>query len=92
MVHDIRLPEPDAELQAFLVGRGRAHFPQAADAVLEKAAAMTVKDRKEAAGRRLRPLPGQAEFIDLVRAVLAAKPESGTPEQLMDRLAPSFFA
>lgn len=91
VVHDIHLPEDDTELQSFLVGRGRAHFPEAPPAVLEKAAEMTVKDRNAAAARRLTPLPGQAEFIDLIRAVLGKAKDADAAIDAMERLAPYFL-
>ena len=58
------------DLAGYLVSRGQAHFQDRVDPqVLSKAAELTVKDRKRAEELQLSPLPGQAEFIDLVTAV-----------------------
>ena len=71
IVLTLRLPENDTELEAYLLERGRAHFKVSAvgEEVLTKAARLLIADRKTAQERRSRPLPGQAEFIDLIRAV-----------------------
>jgi MoxR-like ATPase len=73
----LTLPEGDADLKGHLVARGKAHFPQADSVVLAEAASQLIRDRHAAEERQWRPLPGQAEYLDLVRAVLhlAAKPE-----------------
>ena len=72
----LTLPDGDAALQDHLVARGKAHFPRADSEVLAEAARQLVRDRHAAEERQWRPLPGQAEYLDLVRAVLnlAAKP------------------
>jgi MoxR-like ATPase len=86
-------PEDDAPaLIAYLVERGRAHFttfganrsPDAKDP-LEEAARLVVKDRADARRNGWRPLPGQAEFIDLLRAVFDLA--SGDPARAVDLLA-----
>ena len=68
VVHDIILPEGD-DLEALLRERGHLHFPEADADVVASAAKMTVEDRNRAKTANLFPLPGQAEFIDLLRAV-----------------------
>lgn len=70
VVHDMRLPSDAGALEAFLAERGRVHFPDAGETLLKKAAEQTVIDRIECGKRRLRPLPGQAEYLDLLRAVI----------------------
>jgi hypothetical protein len=42
--------------------------------VLNEAARQLVKDRKDIAERQLRPLPGQAEYLDLIRGVVGLAP------------------
>jgi len=72
----LTLPESDKDLQAHLVLRGKAHFDAADPEVLAEAARQLITDRHAAEARQWRPLPGQAEYLDLVRAVLhlAAEP------------------
>ena len=55
-------------LARWLVERGGAHFPKVSSKVREKAAELLVGDRAEAKQRGLCP-PGQAEYLDLLRAV-----------------------
>ena len=80
VVLHLRLPGDDNDLQneelrEFLVRRGQAHFPQADKAMLTLAATDLLKDRHAAFKAGIRPLPGQAEYLDLVRAVLATAPQ-----------------
>jgi MoxR-like ATPase len=66
----LSLPEGDEALEKHLVARGQAHFPRANPAVLCEAAKQLIGDRHAAEQQHWRPLPGQAEYLDLVRAVL----------------------
>ncbi|WP_295443937.1 MoxR family ATPase [uncultured Thiodictyon sp.] len=66
----LALPADGSALEDHLVGRGQAHFPAADGAVLRLAAQQLVQDRQAAERAHWRPLPGQAEYLDLVRAVL----------------------
>jgi MoxR-like ATPase len=68
LVWELELPE-DNKLEAFLVERGEVHFRKVCSVeILGEIARRLVKERGEARkyGRRL---PGQAEYLDLVRAV-----------------------
>lgn len=73
-VHELRLPEGE-DLIAYLVLRGKAHFPKTGAAVLEKAARLIARDRSER--RADKEQPGQAEYLDLIRAVV--EDDSGLP-------------
>jgi MoxR-like ATPase len=71
LVLPLALPRSAEALIAYLKQRGRAHFGDATtEAVLHEAARQLVQDRKFAEQQQLRPLPGQAEYLDLVRAVV----------------------
>lgn len=70
LVLTLKLPNDDADLKALLVRRGAAHFPNADPKVLAKAADLLAGDRRVANEAHIRPLPGQAEYLDLLRAVL----------------------
>jgi MoxR-like ATPase len=89
LVLHLKLPPGDQPLVDFLVARAKVHFPHAAQAkeavqVFEEAARLLVKDRREAVDKHLAPLPGQAEHLDLIRAVLELEP--GAPENQLKRL------
>ena len=85
LVLNLRLPEAQDELIKHLLRRGRAHFPDASRTILVEAAKLLVADRTKAEEEHWLPLPGQAEYLDLIRAVLELEP--GRPraqKQLLD--------
>lgn len=89
LVLQLDLPKSRPDLIAHLVTRGTAHFRQADPDLLAAAAEMLVDDRDRARAADERPLPGQAEFIDLVRAVLELAPEGVEAQRAMlDRIRP----
>jgi MoxR-like ATPase len=69
----LRLAMPSKEE---LISRGCAHFPQAGQEVLRQAAELLFKDRESAIKAQIRPWPGQAEYLDMLRAVLALEPKN----------------
>ena len=63
------------------MGRAQVHFPGAAKGeksveLFQRAAELLVNDRRAAIDRHVSPLPGQAEYLDLIRAVLDLEPDS----------------
>jgi MoxR-like ATPase len=69
VVLPLSLPEDDGELIDFLCKRGEVHFPgHCTEKVRRKAGELLLKDRKAAIDQGL-PRPGQAEYLDLLRAV-----------------------
>jgi MoxR-like ATPase len=77
LVRELKLPTGDG-LIAYLVERGRAHFRAADGRVLEHAARMLAEDRKGDGPER----PGQAEYLDLLRAVIEDDPTQPPEDQL----------
>lgn len=73
----LELPSKDAELTDLLRKRGRAHVPAEtlSDEALAKAIEMLIKDRKKVRDERGKCPPGQAEFLDLIRAVAKLAPK-----------------
>lgn len=71
----LQLPEKREDLVDLLIDRARAHFPTADVNVLSKAAELLADDREVARAEQRPPLPGQAEYLDLVRAVLSMAPD-----------------
>ena len=69
LVLQLSLPEEDDKLTELLVKRGEIHFGRSCSIkVRQKAAELLLKDRKAAHSLGL-PLPGQAEYLDLLRAL-----------------------
>lgn len=97
LVLHLHLPAEREDLIGHLVVRARAHFPRdrfpgADDALLRRAAELVVGDREIAEREHWLPLPGQAEYLDLVRAVLGQAadeylPAKRDPGTLLDEVA-----
>jgi MoxR-like ATPase len=81
LVLRMELPRDDEELSAHLLQRGWAHFPDAEEGLLVRAAKMLIRDRRRAEDEGFFPLPGQAEYFDLLRAVRRLEPND-KPAQL----------
>jgi MoxR-like ATPase len=76
----LAFPEGDAAQQDFLVRRAEQnarHFPALDSSVFREAAAMLVEDRQQAKGRNFYPLPGQAEYFDMLRGVQRLSTQTG---------------
>jgi MoxR-like ATPase len=70
LVLHLNLPEDGDELANWLCERGRVHFEsKCSDELKKQAAHQLVKDRIEAKKLSL-PAPGQAEYLDILRAVI----------------------
>lgn len=85
LVLELSLPQERAALVAYLAQRiGSAHFPNADSQVLSRAAELLDDDRVEARSGGWR-LPGQAEYLDLVRAVMRG-PRAGDVDAQLNAL------
>jgi MoxR-like ATPase len=74
LVLHLRLPKEENELQAWLCQRGELHFGERCkDKVRREAAKQLWADRQAAARQGMTP-PGQAEYLDLLRATAALCP------------------
>ena len=82
LVLELKLPGEDSRLVDHLVSRAAAHFPQRAagsEPLFRKAADLLVADRRAARDANLSPLPGQAEYLDLLRGVPPGARRRGPP-------------
>jgi MoxR-like ATPase len=83
-VLQLQLPDKRKALEAYLRDRGLAHFPElektdAAKKVLSEAIKLVAEQRVPEEGPPITgplPLPGVAEFLDLLRAVTSMAPRS----------------
>jgi len=69
LVLPLDLPPSGDRLITWLVERGQAHFSGMDGEVRRAAAEQLDQDRSDAIQERRLPLPGQAEYLDLLRAV-----------------------
>ena len=84
LVLHMSLPSNDDALRELLVRRGQHHFPQISEDLLFEAANLLIEDRRGAST----PKPGQAEFLDLLRAVRKlVEQEVDTAENLLKKVA-----
>lgn len=88
MVLELQLPSNPEDLVACLVKRGGEHFGEACTQKIRTLVAeQLVKDRAKA--RELgRPAPGQAEYLDILRALVQARgPDEAEQKKLFQRIA-----
>jgi MoxR-like ATPase len=85
MVLNLELPRGREALLDLLVTRGGKHFPEIEAAILQEAATMLIDDREAAQREARRPLPGQAEYLDILRALHRLRP--GKPQEQADMLS-----
>ncbi|MEM7478118.1 MAG: AAA family ATPase [Planctomycetota bacterium] len=84
LVLELTFPSKDE-----IIKRGVARFGEQHQSLLEKAATQLLADRKQ---HSTPPLPGLAEYLDLIRAVLElAKRQERDPESIVDELAAFTF-
>lgn len=88
VVRHIRLPKDKTDFKARLVERGMIHFGSDLDkTVYEKAANLIYRERQSCQKRQLKPLPGQAEYIDLLTAASNLKSADIDAATAMDQVA-----
>ena len=88
LVLHLRLPSDRDRLAERLVERGRAHFgKRAAESVLRRAAELLIQDRETARENHWLPLPGQAEYLDMVRVIVTRERTARAQERLLNAVA-----
>ncbi len=90
LVSQLTLPDSEEELVEHLRKRGSLHFPDLKSELCVEAARQLAKDRREAKGAR-QPLPGQAEYLDLLRVLDTLRKERKNPEYWLKRIHPYTF-
>ncbi len=85
---DLALPKDDA-LEAHLLKIGQAHFPEMKNSVLKLAAQQIRQDRDKQVSHHLKT--GQAEFVDLLRALQQVADTAEQQQARIEELAPFFF-
>ena len=88
VVRHIKLPRDERGFKAALVERGKIHFgAELEDTVYQKAADLIYRERKACEEQQLNPLPGQAEYIDLLTAANQLKAQGLDAGDAMDDVA-----
>ena len=91
LVLHLKLPDEPSALREFLVRRAKVHFPGEARSpesikLFEEAADLLIADRQAAIEQRLDPLPGQAEYLDVIRAVVTLEGSPGARKSLLQSI------
>lgn len=90
LVLHLKLPAEPTALREFLVRRAKVHFPEETSpgsiALFEQAADMLIADRQTARENRLDLLPGQAEYLDLLRAVITLESSLAVRASLLESI------
>ncbi|MEM7677834.1 MAG: hypothetical protein AAF449_17695 [Myxococcota bacterium] len=86
VVLQLKLPKDEEALKAYLISRGEAHFSHVEPDLLARAADLLVADRSRYEHQGLLP-PGVAEYIDLIRAVVAQRSAPEDQLALLEEVA-----
>lgn len=88
LVLHLQLPTDDAALVELLCQRGVVHFQQSCSAEVRlRAAEMLLRDRQAALAQGFPP-PGQAEYLDMLRAVSGMAQGEKAQLDLLDHISP----
>jgi len=87
MVHHIRVPKGEAALVRWLTERGQTHFGSTLSTTLLDTAARLVHAQRERARGLGLPPPGQAEYLDLLRAVGELRKDEGEQLALLAKVS-----
>ncbi|MBF0371700.1 MAG: AAA family ATPase [Magnetococcales bacterium] len=94
LVLHLALSTDEQEAKRHFMTVGKAHFGDAfADEMLQQAAELVAEERSKAAQRHWRPLPGQAEYLDLLRSIEAqAGKDRDRQQSLLETVAEYILA
>lgn len=78
----LEMPNSEQHALTWLVQRGRSHFGSLlTEPILKEAAQQLWKDRQDAQQKQWRPLPGLAEYIDMLRVLANTHPRDVTKQE-----------
>ncbi|WP_130470729.1 AAA family ATPase [Candidatus Magnetaquicoccus inordinatus] len=87
LVLQLTLPKDGIGLQQFLIRRGQAHFGEQGRLELYQECARLLSHHRSAAQeKQVTPLPGQAEYLDLLRALLGLEREHDKRMALLEEI------
>jgi MoxR-like ATPase len=82
----LSFPQEREAQKDFLIQRAMPNFSSLDSSLIERAAEMLVTDRAEATKTNRYPLPGQAEFFDLLRGLQGLQDQGRDPSTFLERL------
>lgn len=90
LVLQLGLPSEESDLVDYLSDRGCLHYPELSVDVRREAARQLASDRRTAMNTG-QPMPGQAEYLDLLRVLDRLRTEGNKAEEWLQRLHPYTF-
>lgn len=91
LIHHLKLPQDEAPFKAKLIERGRLRYESALDSeLIQRAAELLWKDRSVALESQDKA-PGQAEFFDMLEALMNLKKAGMDPMEAMKKIEGFIF-
>lgn len=92
LVLNLELPSDEQAFKQKMVARGLLHFAgQCSKSICELAAGQLYKDRNAAKNKGIINLPGQAEYLDMLRALAVLGDTEAKQEELLSQIAKFTF-
>ena len=92
LVLNLELPTDDTQFLEIMVERGRLHYgKQCSPTICEKAARQLLTDRREGRDKGITNLPGQAEYLDMLRALAMLGKDEAEQDVMLDKIAQFTF-
>ena len=85
LVLQLSVPKEEQALIDWLMKRGEIHFPQCREKVRREAARQLWEDRREALRQGMSP-PGQAEYLDILRALQELAQDEDEQIRMLDKI------
>lgn len=88
---DVRKSSNRDNFVAHMTERGQAHFPDADTKLIADAAELLYRDRLQAAQNQQSQLPGQAEYLDFLRAIMTLANKGEDPRKVFEKISGFVF-
>ena len=92
LVLNLELPTDEAEFLQIMVGRGKLHYgTQCSLKIRAKAAWQLLTDRRVGGDKGISNLPGQAEYLDMLRALAMLGKDEAEQDVMLEKIAQFTF-
>ena len=89
---NLELPTDEAEFLQIMVGRGKLHYgTQCSLKIRAKAAWQLLIDRRVGGDKGISNLPGQAEYLDMLRALALLGKDEAEQDIMLEKIAQFTF-
>ncbi len=92
LVLNLELPTDDTKFIEKMIERGRLHYgKECSPTICEKAARQLLTDRREGRDKGITNLPGQAEYLDMLRALAILGKDEAEQDVMLEKIAKFTF-